>query len=358
MRVGIVTITELENFGNRLQNYALQETLKSLGAHPETIPNYINYKHRKTKKWQLKQLLKGLKNRSRSCVAEIVKIKRFEKFDRKYFTFSKYYSEINSIPENLGEAYDYFVAGSDQIWNPVFPFNLDFNFLTFCSAEKRISYAGSFGVDTIPPKHEEKITAYLNGFSELSVREFSGREIVRQLSGKDASVVLDPSMLLDRNRWLEMSKKPRWIKEYEKYILVYYLGQKEALEQILKTAKEQNPQLESCKIIDIHDKTLIRKYSITPDEFVWLIDHSELMITDSFHGTVFSILMQTPFVHSLRVGGTNMNSRISSLFQLLELTFSHGIYTAHLNNAQLLNTLEKHRAKSVSYLKQQLHHGK
>ncbi len=357
MRVGIVTITELENFGNRLQNYAMQETLKSLGAHPETIPNYINYKHRKSKKWQLSQLLKALKSRSRSRIAEIVKIKRFEKFDRKYFTFSKYCSEIDYIPENLGEAYDYFVAGSDQIWNPIFPFNLDFNFLTFCSAEKRIAYSGSFGVDAIPPKYREQITAYINGFSELSVREFSGREIVRQLSGKDASVLLDPSMLLDRDRWLKLSKKPRWVKEDEKYILVYYLGQKQALEQILKSAKEQDPQLASCKIIDIHDKTLIQNYTITPDEFVWLIDHAKLMITDSFHGTVFSVLMQTPFVHSLRVGGTNMNSRISSLFQKLEMPFSEGVYTAHLNNPKLLNTLEKHRAESVSYLKRHLHHG-
>ncbi len=358
MRIGIVTITELENFGNRLQNYALQETLKSLGAEVDTIPNYITYKHRKNKKWQLEQFLKGLKNRSRSQLSEIIKIKRFEKFDKKHFTFSKYYSEIDYIPEDLEAAYDYFVAGSDQIWNPVFPFNLDFNFLNFCSREKRIAYSGSFGVECIPEKYEEQITAYINGFPEISVREFSGRDIVQQLTGKDAHVLFDPTLLLDRTRWEKLSRKPKWLDPDKKYILVYYLGKTEALAKILEDAKKKNPELSSYDIIDIHNKKLIKQYTITPDEFIWLIDHAGLMITDSFHGTVFSILMQTPFIHSLREGGVNMNSRIFSLFRELSLPFSEGIYTDHIDNPKLQETLQQGRTESISYLKSHLNHGK
>ena len=356
MKVGIVTITELENFGNRLQNYALQETLKSLGAEVETIPNYITYRHRKRKSWQLKKLFIGLKNRSRSQISEIIKIKRFEKFDRKHFTFSKYYSEINYIPKDLESAYDYFVAGSDQIWNPIFPFNLDFNFLKFCDKSKRVAYSGSFGVEQIPEKYEKQITDYINGFPDISVREFSGQNIVRDLTGKEARVLFDPTLLLDRCSWQALSRKPKWLDEDKKYILVYYLGKKEALTKILESVNQSHPDLASYEIIDIHDQKLVKQYTITPDEFVWLIDHAGLMITDSFHGTVFSILMETPFIHSLREGGVNMNSRIFSLFKELSLPFSEAVYTDHINNTDLQGCLAQGRAEAKAYLQNHLRH--
>lgn len=148
-KIGIVTITELENFGNRLQNYALQETLVELGFEVETLRNYIIYKNERTVCWKLKQFIKALLgNKEAHYLLE--RKKRFDQYDSQYFKFSKYYSTIDFISPNIENQYDYFICGSDQIWNITFPFNLNFNFLTFAPYEKRISYAGSFGISSLP----------------------------------------------------------------------------------------------------------------------------------------------------------------------------------------------------------------
>lgn len=350
MKIGIVTITELENFGNRLQNYALQETLKSLGVEVETLHNYISYKHRKSKKWQLSQLVFGLKHRSRGVIAELYKIKRFERFDKNHFVFSKYFSELNYIPEKLGEQFDYFVAGSDQIWNPNFPFNLDFNFLTFCEKNKRISYSGSFGVDSIPEEYQERYINYLNGFSRLTVREYTGQRIVNELIGENARVVVDPTLLLNQESWRLFSKKPHWLK-MKRYVLVYFLGETNTLQELQDSLGDEFSNLE---IINIHDKHLIIPYAITPDEFIWLIDNADLVITDSFHGTVFSILMETPFIHSLRKGGLNMSSRVDSLFRLVGLEYHEGMYKDHINNDSLKKKITERKQESLQFLSSEL----
>lgn len=357
MKIGIVTITELDNFGNRLQNYALQRVLMDLGLDVETIPNYIVFKYRKSKRWRLNQLKKGIRNKDCSVISPLIRQIRFEKFDKKHFAFSNNYSDINHISKCLNEEYDYFIAGSDQIWNPYFTFNLDFNFLTFCDKHKRLAYAASFGVDEIP---EEKVCVYreyINGIDQMSVREYSGKKIVKLISGKDVPVLVDPTILLDREQWKTLSKKPKWIRNAQKYILLYYLGKTEERDILIKELLLNNPKMKECKILDINDIKKLKEYSVRPDEFIWLIDNSQAVITDSFHGTVFSILMGVPFIHSPRKDvWVSMNSRVSSLFKKLELNELYGeIYTDHIiNNATLEKKLNECRLESIHFLRNAL----
>lgn len=343
-KVGIVTITELDNFGNRLQNYALQEVLKSKGFNVETIRNLICYGERKKILYKPLQLGKGIIRKNfRYRLAKVSKQFRFERFDKKYITFAKECSTINTIDDKLVGKYNYLIAGSDQIWNPLFCFNYEFNFLTFDLPEKRIAYSASFGVENVPDEKKGVFKTWLSEMKKISVREYQGERIVYELTGKHCDVMPDPTLLLSREEWNLIAKKPKWLEENKKFILKYFLGSDENYKEILEQL-HKNVQYKEYEIIDINNPFDIKSYSITPDEFVYLINACELMITDSFHGTVFSIIMQTPFVHSLRKGeSVEMNSRIDSLFKMLEIKNEEFICREHLNNTkrELIKKLRK-----------------
>lgn len=349
-RVAIITITELDNFGNRLQNYALQETLRGLGYEVETVHNYITYKNMRSFKYKAVKMLSGILKNKRQNISEIIRKIRFEKFDKQYFAFSKDFSTIDFISPDINKHYDYFVAGSDQIWNPNFSFNFDFNFLAFADSNKRIAYSASFGVDDIPPEKQAEFSQYLNGFKALSVRELTGREIIKDLTGKESSVLLDPTMLLNQSRWKSLEKKPSGFSAKKEYILVYFLGNKDFLKQKTDEALKAD-KYKHCEIIDISDKNIISHYSIRPDEFVWLIDNAWLVITDSFHATVFSILMNTDFMNLERSDyNISMNSRISSLFNLLNIQAEQGEIFAPSHSLKN-DILEEKRNEALHYLK-------
>lgn len=355
MKIGIVTITELDNFGNRLQNYALQEILKSLGAEVDTIPNYITYRYRKSKERIVKEFLNSLRNRNRIQLSNILKQIRFSIFDKKYFNFSKYYSEIDYISPELNASYDFFIAGSDQIWNPYFPFNRDFNFLTFCDREKRISYSASFGVDTIPENRINSYNVFLSGINHLSVREYAGEKIIKELTGRSSSVLVDPTLLLSYNQWLEIARKPRWIKNADEYILTYFLGDISIKNNISSKIKNDS-KYKNCQIIDINNPEIIKQFIVNPSEFIWLINNAKLVVTDSFHGTVFSIILGVPFFNVNRQDSNiSMNSRIESLYTILDLEKCDGINNQHIiYREKLLSTIEKQRNKSIHYLSKTL----
>ncbi len=354
MKVGIVTITELDNFGNRLQNFALQQVLKSIGCEVETIPNYITYKYRKSRKYQMREFLHAVKVSNREMISKLVKQWRFEKFDKKHFEFSKYYSTIDFISPQLNEHFDFFVAGSDQIWNPYFPFNREFNFLTFADKEKRVAYSASFGVEEIPEDKIEMYKAYLNGMKSISVREFAGQKIVEKLIGRNVPVLPDPTLLLTESEWCAIAKKPNWLMANQKYILTYFLGSTEDRNNLFDELYARYPEYEKLKIIDINEIQNIRAYSINPSEFIYLIQHAKLMVTDSFHGTVFSVIMKTPYITAKRKGGVSMHSRIESLHQLLEITPSEFICESHLTNTVHIESLKNKREKAILYLKEAL----
>lgn len=345
IKVGIVTITIGINYGNRLQNYALQNVLNKLGVEAITFENIYQEKSLKKKIQRYFELRK--KNRIFK-----LKLKRFKDFNDKYIKIGE---KIKSyyVPPKLSEKYDYFICGSDQIWNPYYSGNTGTNFLDFVPSKKTIAYAPSFGTADIPEEKYEEFKKYLNHIKYLSCREEQGIKLIKNLTARDAKLVLDPTLLLSKDEWKKIVKKPKYIPNNE-YIVTYFLGnQDEEYKKYINKVAEKN----NLQVFDIMDMSDIEKFSTNPSEFIYLIENSELICTDSFHGTVFSIIFNKPYVLFERKSNMQkMNSRFESLKNVLELPERN--YT-NLKDEEIFNldydsinkNLKLKKQESIEYLK-------
>ena len=246
-KIGIITLNGYFNYGNRLQNYALQEVLKSLGFQVETIlvdttnqsentspipmRNRIFFKNRKKKDMELSEVLYKIItilwnqiHKKEIVKSRMQRIKRLKAFSNKYIKETKFCISSENIPENLAHCYDYFVAVSDQVWNPDYIHNSSIYFLTFAPGKKRIAYSPSFGISHIPTEYSEAYKLWLSEMASLSVREEAGADIIRNLTGREAEVLIDPTLLLTKENWLLISKEPVY-KPKRCYLLTYFLGE-------------------------------------------------------------------------------------------------------------------------------------
>lgn len=359
MKVGISTIIDFDNYGNRLQNYASQQVIKSLGVESETLPRVIFCGI----KWQLKKLvfppLVYLYDKSsKKDIAKLnqkLREKRFMDFTNRYINSSKQFIGSYEELKLLSSKYNFVITGSDQVWNYNFRPNLDIDFLQFVNQSQRIAYAPSFGVSSIPKEHVNQYTDYLNDMNFLSVREHAGQKIIKDLTGRDAEVLVDPTMMLSKDEWLNITKKPKCTPN-KKFLLTYVLGnQTENFKSFIeKLAKEKD--LEILNLLNPNDKYI---HSVDPSEFIYLINNADVMVTDSFHGAVFSILMQTPFVIFERQDSNiSMNSRIETLVSTfnMESRLSRNIHSVddvfNISFEHIDGILEYERNKAIQYLKQ------
>ena len=308
-RIGIVTLVD-DNIGNRLQNYALQEFFKNKGYDVKTIGWRKFDRQKVIIKSVIKKFYLGLTGKkSYNYVWEL-------------FDLNIDWSDViipydaQNVDEHVKEKFDFFAVGSDQVWNPYFDYYIPRAFLKYADDHQKVAFSASFGVSEIPQEYVEEYKTWLSKFKDISVREDAGAEIVRKLTGKEAKVLVDPTMLITKDKWLEVAKKSKF-RPKEKFVIKYFLGDKfKAYDEFIeKKAKEMG-----AKVIDImnSDDTWI----IGPSEFVYLYAHAEAAFVDSFHGSVFSILFNKPFAVFDRIGtdGTgNMNSRIETLLRTFEL---------------------------------------
>ena len=365
-KIGIVTLTNYYNYGNRLQNYALEEILKRYSEEVETlvIPKISANSHG-TKYYVKKLFSQPLSKTAKSFSIKIknsqnksILIEReckFKEFSQNYIKerhFSSLY-EINGISDE----FDYVVSGSDQVWNPYFIKNREqYYFLQFVEKEKRIAYAPSFGISEIPEEIRQKYKEWLSSIPFISVREKEGAKIIKELTGRDVPVLVDPTLLLNKEEWLKIAKEHK-NKPKSKYLISYFWGKipKERKTLIKRIAKKYNLQI--VNIANLSDK---KTYTADPSEFIDYINSASLVLTDSYHGSIFSILMGTPFFVFERIGGPSMYSRIRTLLEitklknreekdidlnknLLEMDFSH-----------VQNILNEERKKSFDFLKDAL----
>ncbi|MFQ7292672.1 MAG: polysaccharide pyruvyl transferase family protein [Monoglobales bacterium] len=342
--LAILTIFGAFNYGNRLQDHAMQSIASKMGFNTESL---YSIKNAKTVivKTRIRHLIKGF---VRGSFGDLRRGLLFDKFNRKYVTLK----ECNNSNQN----YDYYICGSDQIWNPEFA-GKDFYFATFAPKEKRIAYAASFGVDKIPEAELERYTKNLNEMKAISVREDAGAKIVYELTGRKVKTVLDPTMLLTSEEWRSIENKPKYIKN-DKFVLTYFLGKVSS--QTRKYIEEECAK-RGLKLINLEEMQHNEYwYATGPSEFVWLIEHSEAMFTDSFHGAVFSVLMNTPFTVFEREDTLgSMTSRIDTLLSTLELEDRKYVkgkntdcFNADYSRAYI--NLEKAREESLEYLKKEL----
>lgn len=286
MRVAILTI-QSDNFGNRLQNYALQTVLKGLGHDVESLRRDGGLKG------FIKQGARMSKLASRLIEGKDAKKAAFWDFDRKHLSFSTKKVANGCVSRDLVSSYDCFVIGSDQVWNPNFPFNSDLDYLPMVPAARKLAYAASFGVSRIE-NNRERIAELLNDVGSISVREKAGASIVHELTGKTPPVVLDPTLLLGAEGWVRVARMPKRFACNRPFVFKYVLGKDVNAERIAELAYARG-----LEIVDAFDVSL----GIGPAEFVWLIAHSELVCTDSFHASVFALLHHKPLAIFERVSG-------------------------------------------------------
>ena len=302
-KVGIVTINDNNNYGNRLQAYALQEFIKQQGFEAY----HINFKKSDLKN-SLKKCIKYLINYKNQRIKSH-RIKIFKKFSNNNINYYK--SKI--IDDSF---FDSYFVGSDQVWNPFFSTTIKENFLTFTSPNKRNSYAASFGISQIPYACQEDYMGYFSSFNKISVREDSGKEIITNLTGRnDVEVLVDPTMLLNKKDWEKIMKKPSGLSN-KKYILNYFLGNLSTEKKNVIEEFARKNDLDIVNILDINDKFFLTG----PEEFLYLEANAELICTDSFHSVVFALLFDRPFIIFDRDDNKkNMNSRIETLLQKFEI---------------------------------------
>ena len=258
--------------------------------------------------------------------------------------------------KNAPSSYDYAITGSDQVWHrwSEEDAELDYFYLRFMPEEKRISYAASFGFHQFPINDLEKHAEGLAGIRHLSCREYEGKSLINQITGREAEITLDPTLLLEKDDWQKIEKTPcHNLRKTDNYLLVYFLGE---ITDDTKKALEIIAQDNKLKIVKVYDINQPEYYLTTPDEFVWLVDHAAFVCTDSFHACVFSILFHKQFLAFRRQqeGMETMFGRIETLFQQCKIDRAYkGDISAIYKEYEIadISNLKEH---SLLYLKNAL----
>ena len=335
-KVGIITILKVNNFGAELQAYATQQVINQMGYQAEII-DYFFYKnplHIRERisspfyNYPIKCCIKenlalGLARLSRffKKKSSIIRKQRFEDFHHKYTCVStrsyRKYSDLYAQPP----IYDVYCVGSDQVWNPYSYTNLNPYFLTFAPRESRkFSYASSFGVESLPPTAIPRYASNLAQLDCISVREASAQRLVKDLIGREAAWVADPTLLLDETEWSRVEQPVEGIPE--DFVLVYELrpmpmvmSLAEAIAcdkglKVVRLCKDASNKEQKHNAINIWDAG--------PSEFIYLFRRASIIVTNSFHGTAFSINFQKNFFTVVSQYANN-NSRQLNLLSMCGL---------------------------------------
>ena len=360
------------NLGNALQHYALQEKIKSYGFETASFicpENKLSsrsifalkilhcYRNLKDKIKRIAKLILALPELQKHCPSNSKKIsneagnkrmKIFEEFYDKFIDSKIHttYSEVLNSSKSQWQDYSCAVAGSDQIWNlgilTVYE-ALRFFFLEFVERDKRVNYASSFGMDKIKFIHRRVFRKGLKGFKKLSCREKSGCELIKQLTGREAEHVLDPTLLLTDEQWRKIERKPSFDLP-EHYILSYSFSD----------YSKYYEDFSDMKIIDIFNPEKYPEYfNIGPCEFLWLVDHADFVFTASFHGTIFSINFRKNFISFAGTGTSGRIENFLSILGLSERIYKPGqeIPKSSIDYGPVYEKINSMRESSMKYLR-------
>ena len=380
MKIGVITIEQVGNYGAELQCYATQKVLQNIGCDAEII-DYCYYKDYRYKDSKMSEpfvpmtfkerIFYVLKYRIVNRFVDKVLLLFNSNIARRNSRFAAFHAENTkmsrkymSMPE-LYEAsmdYDIFVTGSDQVWNPGAQSSIEPYFLTFApDSARKISFAASFGVSEIEPNLRERYKEYLSRYDFISVREQNACDMVKQLVGKDAECVLDPTLLLTKDEWMKVARQYDSVPEH--YVLVYTLFESPAIFSLAKkVAKEKGIsvlRITKRAYFVSHIEGISNISDAGPAEFISLIAGADYIITDSFHGTAFSVNFGIPF--STVVSSKNKsNSRMDSLLNIVGLRerlitddsdMDSVKYELPIDEKKVSLRVEAARNKSIDFLK-------
>ena len=383
-KVAIVSCYFKKNYGSMLQAYATQKFLDNQGIENETINIEENIDFKKGKsKFYKSQIFNFTFIKSKMGMVKLkldkkinkklqenlsVRDKAFEKF-KSNFKLTKPFHTYKELTDNSNN-YGSFIVGSDQLWLPV---NVVADYYTLNWVPEninKVSYATSFGISIIPEKYKEMYKKFLERINYISVREKNACKLVKDLSGRKAELVCDPTLLLDKNEWMGIQQESPIIEG--NYILCYFLGKNIEHRKFAERLKEKT----GYKIVSLNHSDEYVKYSdkfadetpydIGPGEFVNLIRNAKYVCTDSFHGTVFSLINQVEFFTFERFSSKNSkvstNSRIYSLLELVNLKDRllkgtenvEEVLNKKINFGEVNQKIERFREASRDFLKNAL----
>ena len=320
-KTATITFHASHNNGSNLQAYALQQTMIRLGYQNEII-NLRTERQKDlytvfTKRKGMKYVIKNLAHLMYFFPLKKA-YKRFEHFiNNKLIVTKEYATEEELSKENL--QYDTFIAGSDQIWNPI-PTDFDWSYyLTFVNGCRKISYAPSFGqlASKGDDATKKRIADVLKTFDAISVREQGAADNVKQLIGVEPQIVLDPTLLLNKQEWLHLIKDKERIVKGD-YIFFYTLfADLERMDIVKRVSKAMGLPVVTSNFSNQYDvfNPFKKCYEAGPLEFLTLIRDAKLVVVSSFHGTVFSALLNVPF---FAIDGMT-DARISTLLTTVGL---------------------------------------
>lgn len=295
--VGIMTFHAAHNYGSCLQAYALQSKIKELGCDVKII-NFRSPRQREmyralTNRKGLKYILKNaffLLNLSKRKKRHSI----FEEFIAKHYYLTDEYSSLEELKNNP-PAFDFYISGSDQIWNTV-PYDADMAyFLPFVKKGVKIAFAPSFGqIGNI--EHKSEIAKYLSVYDFLSVREENANLLLDELIGKTAPVVTDPTLFYGQDFWEKLiDDKPIIDKGY---IFFYTLfATPEMIKQVKMLSKSTGLPVVISNVSNQYEvfSGFEKHIDCGPCEFLNLLKNAKYVFTSSFHCTVFSIIFRKDF---------------------------------------------------------------
>lgn len=342
-KVGLTVVTYKDNFGSALQTYATQYVLNNLGYETgifdiSSVHKDINkkktlyYLSRVFEKEERQYLMDNLLSRGRKktnlandAYAEHMKIRHqmYLDFNARWLRFLPRVNGWNELSRQSGDC-DFVVVGSDQLWRPSNIAGCYFTLEFVPDQVKKIALATSFGVSALPKSLHKHAKKFLSRINSISVREDTGRKIVKELTGRDVPEICDPAMLLDADQWRVIQDEKPFIEG--DYILIYFMGNNPQHREFVRRLKEAT----GYKIVGLmHGSTYIASdegladiepYKVGPGEFINLIRNAKYMCTDSFHGTAFSILHGTNFFSFRRFEDGSEFSTNDRLHTLLKWT--------------------------------------
>lgn len=294
-KIGILTFHRALSYGAMLQAYALQNFMLELGIENEIVDYNCKYMvdhYQKNFRKTQGNPIKGLGWNLMTLSGVKKERKTRDEFVNKHLVLSKNYTAdtINSATDN----YSAFITGSDQVWSPTCVGFDPVYFLTFAKPQQKYSYAASIATKTIPENLKDEFKNRIQTFQMCSLREQSGAEIVKDLTGKDAFVNIDPTLLLTQKSWDKLAVNVL----DEPYIFLFTVHKpKNLINYSLELHKKTGlkvvylNKLKTCK-----DKGIEYMDPVTADKFVGLIKNASYVCTNSFHGTAFSVIYHKNFV--------------------------------------------------------------
>lgn len=360
--VAIITIFDNLNNGTYLQAYALSLIIEKLGYQVIFVDycrifNSLKYRLTNTVGNPLKAIYRALMYEKRK--------QKLQSIIRKNFHTTRSYIGYENLKKNLPKA-DIYLTGSDQVWNTMHNRGIDKAFYWGCIDSNKhtlISYAASIGLEDFANKDKAEIYSLLKRYSAISVREENAIKILKNM-GLNASMVLDPTLLLNKNEWINNIIKNSH-KNYQPYILIYSVETAKQ-DPLIEIVTKHISQKLGLKVKEMCFYKATRKNYVnefhenpTPQDFISLMANASYIIACSFHGTAFAINFNKPFVSVIP---EKYSSRAISLLKELDLQEHFISKVSEINNDNILSInyhpvnakLNIKRNSSIEFLKASL----